>query len=90
VPVVPGLLPVTNLGQITRITSLCGAKLPQQFVDRLSKRDDEQWQFDAGVEFAIEQTQQLIDQQVPGIHFYVLNKSQATEKVLNAISLPNR
>jgi methylenetetrahydrofolate reductase (NADPH) len=64
--------------------------LPQRFVDRLSEHDDEEWQFNAGVEFATEQTQELIDHGVPGIHFYVLNKSQATEKVLKAISLPNR
>lgn len=90
VPIVPGLLPVTNLGQIQRITSMCGAKLPQAFFDRLSEREDDEWQFKTGVEFAIEQTQTLIDQGIPGIHFYVLNKSQATEQVLNAISLPNR
>jgi methylenetetrahydrofolate reductase (NADPH) len=88
VPIVPGLLPVTNLGQIQRITSLCGARLPEVFVERLSAKDDEAWQFEVGVEFAIRQVQELIDHGVPGIHFYVLNKSQATCRVLDAVTLP--
>ncbi len=86
VPIIPGILPITNLAQIKRITSLCAAKLPTKLVNRLSEHeDDEQWQFEKGVEFAIEQTSELIKQGVPGIHFYVLNKSQATCQVLNAV-----
>jgi methylenetetrahydrofolate reductase (NADPH) len=86
VPIVPGLLPVTNLNQIQRITSLCGAKLPAEFVQRLGEHAGEDWQFEVGVEFAIRQTQALIDDGVPGIHFYVLNKSQATCRVLDAVT----
>ena len=86
VPIVPGILPVTNLAQIQRITSLCGSKLPDQFVQRLSqKEDDADWQFEVGVEFAAAQVKELIDQGAPGIHFYVLNKSQATLRVLEAV-----
>jgi methylenetetrahydrofolate reductase (NADPH) len=85
VPIVPGILPVTNLAQIKRITSLCGAILPDRFIAKLSERDDEQWQFDVGVEFATEQVRGLIEAGVPGIHFYVLNKSQATSAVLQAV-----
>ncbi len=85
VPIVPGILPVTNLAQIQRITSLCGSKLPDQFVQRLSqKEDDADWQFEVGVEFAAAQVKELIDQGAPGVHFYVLNKSQATLRVLEA------
>ncbi len=89
VPIVPGLLPVTNFAQIQRITALCGAKLPQRFVDTLSAAgDDEDAQFRAGVEFATEQTHELIESGVPGIHFYVLNKSEAASEVLRAVTLP--
>ena len=85
VPIVPGILPVTNLAQIQRITSLCGSKLPDQFVQRLSqKEDDADWQFEVGVEFAAAQVKELIDQGAAGVHFYVLNKSQATLRVLEA------
>lgn len=88
IPIVPGLLPVTNLGQIQRITSLCGAKLPLEFVDQLKAKDDADWQFQVGVDFAIAQVQELVDRGVPGIHFYVLNKSEATCRLLDAVSLP--
>jgi methylenetetrahydrofolate reductase (NADPH) len=89
VPIVPGLLPVTNLAQIQRITSLCGAKLPESFIAALAACDgDETAQFTAGVEFAARQAQQLIDQGVPGIHFYVLNKSPGTTQVLRSIRRP--
>ena len=87
-PIVPGILPVTNLSQIQRITSLCKACLPQHFVDELSERDDPQWQFDSGIDYAAKQVQELMDAGVPGIHFYVLNKSQATGAVLRAVKRP--
>jgi len=90
-PLVPGILPVTNLAQIKRITALCGAKLGDDFVSRLEeKSDDADWQFQVGVEFAAAQVQELVDQGAPGVHFYVLNKSQATSAVLKAVQLPNQ
>lgn len=84
-PLIPGILPVTNLAQIKRITALCGARLPDSFLAELGRRDDEEWQFQAGVEFATRQTQELVASGVPGLHFYVLNKSHATASVLKAI-----
>lgn len=87
-PIVPGILPVTNLAQIQRITSLCKARLPEELVAALGERDDPQWQFERGVAFAARQVQELIDAGVPGIHFYVLNKSQATGAVLNSVKRP--
>ena len=91
VPIVPGILPVTNLAQIQRITSLCGATLPADFQQALERAtDDAAQQFAVGVDFATRQVQDLIDQGVPGIHFYVLNKSPATVGVLGAVSLGAR
>ncbi len=88
VPIVPGLLPVTNLAQIQRITSLCGANLPSAFVHALeSAGDDAAHQFDIGIDFATRQTQALLDADVPGIHFYVLNRSEAAAEVLSHVSL---
>jgi methylenetetrahydrofolate reductase (NADPH) len=87
-PIVPGLLPVTNLAQIQRITSLCGAKLPAEFVESLEAAgDDAEAQFAVGVEFATRQTQSLVDAGVPGIHFYVLNRSEAAAEVLKNVRL---
>jgi methylenetetrahydrofolate reductase (NADPH) len=88
VPIVPGLLPVTNFAQIQRITSLCGAKLPAAFVRRLEAAgDNADAQFAVGVEFATRQTQGLIDAGVPGIHFYVLNRAEAAAEVLTNVRL---
>jgi methylenetetrahydrofolate reductase (NADPH) len=64
---------------------MCGATLPAQLVERLAERDDADWQFDVGVEFAIEQVRELIEQGVPGLHFFVLNRSQATTALLEAV-----
>ena len=87
VPVVPGLLPVTNLGQVQRISTMCGAKLPKELVDRLGERDDKDWQFQVGVEHAVGQVEGLMEAAVPGLHFYVLNKSEATSRVLRSVDL---
>ncbi len=88
-PIVPGILPVTNLSQIQRITSLCKARLPDSFVAELSERDDPQWQHDVGVAFATRQVQELLDNGAPGVHFYVLNKATATAAVLRGVAWHN-
>ncbi len=90
VPIVPGLLPVTNFKQVKRITSLCGAELPKDFLNALENSgDDTEAQFNIGVEQATHQAADLIAHGVPGIHFYVLNKSRATSEVLRALDLPS-
>jgi methylenetetrahydrofolate reductase (NADPH) len=87
-PIVPGLLPVTNFAQIKRITSLCGACLPTEFVERLEQAgEDAEIQFNIGVEFATKQAQALVNAGVPGIHFYVLNRSEAAAEVLENVQL---
>ena len=88
VPIVPGILPVTNLGQIQRITDLCKASLPTEFVSKLGEKDDPEWQMEVGVEQASQQVEELIEAGVPGVHFYVLNKSRATSRVLGNLQLP--
>jgi methylenetetrahydrofolate reductase (NADPH) len=85
VPIVPGLLPVTSLPQIERIASLCGAKLPAKMMERLQAQTTPEGYFEVGVDWAIRQTQELIEAQIPGLHFYVLNQSPATLKILNSI-----
>ncbi|MEZ6071689.1 MAG: methylenetetrahydrofolate reductase [NAD(P)H] [Pirellulales bacterium] len=88
VPIVPGILPVTSLPQIKRITSMCGATLPGDFSDQLAAAgDDAEAQCEVGVHHATAQVQDLIDQGVPGVHFYVLNKSQSTSRVLGGVSI---
>ncbi|HZZ28085.1 MAG TPA: methylenetetrahydrofolate reductase [NAD(P)H] [Pirellulales bacterium] len=85
-PLVPGILPITNLAQVQRITSLCKARLPDDLLARLAAAgEDEAAQFEIGVEHATAQVKELLAADVPGIHFYVLNKSPATVRVLQAV-----
>ena len=87
VPIVPGILPVTNLAQIKRIASLCKAQLPAEFVAALEQAgDDDEQQFEVGVEFATRQVRELLDGGVPGVHFYVLNKSPSAVRVLQSVN----
>ena len=87
-PIVPGVMPVTNYAQIRRIATLCRAKLPDAFTQAFEAAgDDEAAQFEAGVDFATRQVRELLDAGVPGIHFYVLNKSPATVRVLEQVDL---
>jgi len=89
VPLVPGLLPITNFAQVKRITALCGAKLPASLVLQLEGQgDNAEAQFESGVAASIEQARGLAAASVPGIHFYVLNKSQATARILSEVQLP--
>ena len=87
VPLVPGLLPVTSLAQIQRITGMCGAKLPAEFVAALESDPSEKGQFETGVAHAVAQTQDLIANDVAGLHYYVLNKSDATKRILDQTDL---
>lgn len=88
VPIVPGIMPITEFARIKRITAMCGASIPEQLASQLeAAQDDKQAQFEIGVEFAIRQCQDLLDRGVPGIHFYVLNRSQSCRRILDAIGL---
>ena len=90
-PIVPGVMPVTNYAQVRRIASLCKARLPDEFTRAFEAAGaDEAAQFEAGVEFASRQVQGLLDGGVPGIHFYVLNKSTATSRVLRQVAVRER
>ena len=67
---------------------MCAARLPEEFVAELGRRDDADWQRKVGIEFATKQVQDLIDQGVAGLHFYVLNKSEATLQVAQQVNPP--
>ena len=86
--IVPGVMPVTNYAQIRRIASLCKARLPESFTRPFEAAgDDEAAPFEAGVAFAARQVEELIEAGVPGVHFYVLNKSPATVRVLDHVGM---
>jgi methylenetetrahydrofolate reductase (NADPH) len=85
VPIVPGILPVTNFAQASRIATMCKARIPDSFRLAMSTHDDPADQFRIGVEHARAQTSDLLQQGVPGIHYYVLNKSDAAAAMLDGL-----
>jgi methylenetetrahydrofolate reductase (NADPH) len=86
VPIVPGIMPITNVAQIERFTAMCGATIPAELKQRLARyRDDPPSVMAIGIEHAIRQCRQLLDRGAPGVHFYTLNKSHATRSILAAI-----
>jgi methylenetetrahydrofolate reductase (NADPH) len=86
VPIIPGIMPITNYGQIKRITSLCGSVIPAHLIAELDARaDDPQAVTDFGVAYATLQCADLLAHGAPGIHFYTLNRSPATRAILSAL-----
>ncbi|HEX8065533.1 MAG TPA: methylenetetrahydrofolate reductase [NAD(P)H] [Thermoleophilaceae bacterium] len=86
VPIVPGIIPVTNFAQIVRFTDLCGASIPDRFHAELAARaEDPDAVKDLGVAYAALQCSDLLARGAPGIHFYTLNKSPATRAILAAL-----
>ncbi len=88
VPIVPGIMPITNVEQIQRFTRLCGATIPMRLQLRMeSIKDDPEAVMQLGVAHATVQCTELLDRGVPGIHFYTLNKSPATRMIVSALQI---
>lgn len=86
IPIIPGIMPVTEFARIKRITALCGAVFPAELSSQLEAvQTEEAAQFDIGVKWAIQQCRDLVQHGVPGLHFYALNKSPACEQILTAL-----
>ncbi len=88
VPIVPGVMPITNLRSIERMTSLCGAVIPESLREALeSRREDPEAVAELGVAHATLQCTELLAGGAPGLHFYTLNRSPATRAILSALKL---
>jgi methylenetetrahydrofolate reductase (NADPH) len=86
VPIVPGIMPITNIEQLERFIRLCGATVPMRLVLQLERyRDDPDAVVQLGVAHATVQCMELLARGVPGIHFYTLNKSPATRLIVSAL-----
>ena len=91
VPIVPGIMPITDYRQIERFTAMCGATIPSSLRAALEDRVDEpEAVAELGVAYATLQCVDLLERGVPGIHFYTLNKSPATRAVVSAIAAAGR
>ena len=81
-PVLPGIMPVTNANQVQRFAQLAGADFPPRLAARFAAVADDPVAVRAlGVEVATELCRQLLDEGVPGLHFYTLNRSTATREI---------
>jgi methylenetetrahydrofolate reductase (NADPH) len=88
VPIIPGIMPITNVGQIKTITGMCGASIPQALLDALEWREEDPSAIlQLGVAYATLQCAELLARGAPGIHFYTLNRSPATRAILSALNL---
>ncbi len=86
VPIVPGIMPITNYGQIKRFTEMCGASIPGELERELNGRaDDPEAVAELGVAYATLQCSDLLARGAPGIHFYTLNRSPSTRAILAAM-----
>jgi methylenetetrahydrofolate reductase (NADPH) len=86
IPIVPGIMPITNFKQIKKFTQMCGATIPQHLIEKLEPyQEDLSKTYEIGVEFSIDQCRELLQKGAPGLHFYTLNKSRATVDIYSSI-----
>ncbi len=86
IPIIPGIMPIQNLKQIEKITKMCGASIPRDLHQQLIQSDgDVQRALEIGIQHAREQCRDLITRGVPGIHFYTLNKSHSTRRIIESL-----
>jgi methylenetetrahydrofolate reductase (NADPH) len=86
VPIVAGIMPITDLSQIERFTRRCGASIPAALHELLEPyREDPAKVESLSIEYAIRQCRELLDAGAPGVHFYTLNRSRATRDILTAL-----
>jgi methylenetetrahydrofolate reductase (NADPH) len=86
VPIVPGIMPITNVEQVSRFVRMCGATVPMRLQLELEKvKDDPTAVMQLGVAHATVQCLELLQRGVPGIHFYTLNRSPAARMIVSAL-----
>lgn len=85
-PIIPGIMPVTNLAQITRFAELSGAQFPDSVAEKFVGVAEEDVR-EVGIELASQLCQELLDAGAPGLHFYTLNRSTATREIYAHLGL---
>ncbi len=86
IPIIAGIMPITNVAQIKRFVSMCGAKIPHPLLQKLeSLESDPEAVYACGIDYATEQCADLLKQNVDGLHYYTLNKSKATVDIVKRL-----
>jgi len=86
VPIIPAIFPIFNYRQISRIAALCGAKIPSRLrgkLERVSERSEEVEKY--GMEHAIRQSEDLLGNEVAGLHFYSMNRSRHVIRIIREL-----
>lgn len=89
-PVIPGIMPIFNLKVVRKITSLCGSCVPEPFLRELERAEEKggaEGVQELGIEHARKQIQQLLDNGVPGVHLYTLNKDDACLDLISRLNM---
>ncbi|KPK11153.1 MAG: 5,10-methylenetetrahydrofolate reductase [Acidithiobacillales bacterium SG8_45] len=88
IPIVPGIMPITNYKQIVRFSDACGAEIPRWILTRLEGYDDDLDSIRAfGLDVVTAMCERLLDQGVPGLHFYTLNRAEPTATIWRNLGL---
>ena len=86
IPIIPGIMPILNVKQVQRFTKMCGSTIPALLMERLEAvQDAPETVRQLGIDHAAEQCEHLLQEGAPGIHFYTLNRSNATLKILESL-----
>ncbi len=85
-PIVPGIMPITQLSQVERFTKMTGCTIPPELLENVqSAGDNKEKLMEISAKFTIKQCRELLDKGAPGIHFYTLNQSHVTMEILKSI-----
>ncbi|HHZ88530.1 MAG TPA: methylenetetrahydrofolate reductase [NAD(P)H] [Chromatiales bacterium] len=88
IPIIPGIMPITNYVQLARFSEMCGAEIPRWLRKRLADFGDDMDSLKAfGIDVVTEMCRQLLDGGAPGLHFYTLNQASASIKIWDNLSL---
>lgn len=87
IPIVPGIMPITNHSQLMRFSEMCGAEVPRWIRLRLAEMGDDRESIRSfGTDVVTEMCQTLLENQVPGLHFYTLNNAAATMAIWRGLT----
>ncbi len=86
IPIIPGIMPITNFKQIRKFALMCGATIPEELIKKLEAVEDRPEEVEKiGIEYAVKQCEDLLKNGAKGLHFYTLNKSKATIQIYEKI-----
>lgn len=91
IPIVPGIMPITNYSSLIRFSEMCGADIPRWIKKQLQAYGDDMESIQKfGTEVVTKMCEQLLEQGAPGLHFYTLNQSEPSLKVWDNLGLSNQ